>query len=134
MSGHIFFQHRYYGFDDALYAAARLMEILSNDPRSISELLSDVPQMVNTPELRIECPEDQKFEIATRAQSAFPEYEVSTIDGVRIEFEKGWGLVRASNTQPVLVMRFEAKTPELLQEYQSIVESRVAGIRDSLGG
>jgi len=132
MSGHIFFQHRYLGYDDALYAAARLMEILSNDSRTLSELLADVPPMFNTPEIRVDCPEEIKFLIAKEAQSAFSEYKVNTIDGVRIEFERGWGLVRASNTQPVLVMRFEAETEELLNEYQSLVESRVDEIKGRL--
>jgi len=132
MSGHIFFQHRYFGYDDALYAAARMMEILSNDPRDISELLSDVPEMFSTPEIRVECAEELKFRIAEIAQSAFSQYKVDTTDGVRIEFEKGWGLVRASNTQPVLVMRFEAESPELLQEYKHLVESKVEEIKQTL--
>ena len=102
MSGHIFFAHRYYGFDDALHAAGRLIEVLSNTESSVSELLSDLPKLVSTPEIRLDCPDELKFELAKKAQTAFAEYEVNTLDGVRVKFAHGWGLVRASNTQPVL--------------------------------
>ncbi len=132
MSGHIFFKHRFFGFDDALYSSCRLAEILSETDQKASELLADLPHVVNTPEIRVDCPEEIKFEIPKKAVEAFREYTVNTIDGVRIEFEKGWALVRASNTQPVLVMRFEAETEELLEKYRKIVVDRIEEIRASL--
>ena len=125
MSGHMFFVHRYYGFDDALHASARLVEILSKAKQPLSELLSDLPIRVSTPELRVDCPESIKFEVAKKITQAFPEYEVGLIDGVRVRFAKGWGLVRASNTQPALVLRFEAEDALLLDEYRSLVEGRL---------
>lgn len=121
MSGHIFFKHRYFGFDDAVYSSARLVEILSNTDKKASELLADLPKMVSTPEIRVECDEEIKFQIAEKAKSAFRNYKIDTTDGVRIQFDEGWGLIRASNTQPVLVLRFEAKNRDLLDEYQTIV-------------
>jgi phosphomannomutase/phosphoglucomutase len=125
MSGHMFFVHRYYGYDDALHASARLVEILSNTDSTLSELLSDVPKAVSTPEIRLNCAEEVKFRVAEEAKGMFNEYETNTIDGVRINFPHGWGLVRASNTGPVLVMRFEADTQEHLSEYQGLVEGRI---------
>ena len=132
MSGHIFFKHRFYGFDDALYCSSRFVEILSNTDTPASKLLADLPKVVSTPEIRVDCPEELKFKIAERAKTAFNEYQVDTIDGVRIEFEHGWGLVRASNTQPVLVLRFEAKDKEHLDKYQEIVTSRIEEIKKEL--
>jgi phosphomannomutase/phosphoglucomutase len=132
MSGHIFFNHRYLGFDDAIHASARLAEIVSNTDKSVSELLAGVPTMVCTPELRIDCPDEVKFEIVSEAQKAFPEYDVNTLDGIRMNFPEGWGLVRASNTQAALVMRFEASSGERLREYQTIVEKRIAEIKERL--
>lgn len=133
MSGHIFFSHRYFGFDDALHASARLVEILSQSSTPVSKMLADLPTMYSTPEIRLECTEEHKFKIAELAQTAFPEYETNTLDGVRVKFENGWGLVRASNTQPVLVMRFEAETAAELSKYQSLVETRIRNIQSSLG-
>ena len=130
MSGHIFF--RYFGFDDALYSSARLAEIVSKHTGPMSSLLSGLPQMVSTPEIRVDCPEEIKFQIAKEAQSAFPEFAVDTIDGVRISFDKGWGLVRASNTQPVLVMRFEAESAGLLETYKKTVIDRIEDIKARL--
>lgn len=132
MSGHIMFRHRFYGFDDALYCSARLVEIMSNNTAPISSLLADLPKMVSTPEIRLDCPEEIKFKIATLAQSAFAGRKVDTIDGVRVSFEKGWGLVRASNTQPVLVMRFEAQSPKDLEEIQAEFVSKIEAIKVSL--
>lgn len=132
MSGHMFFSHRYFGFDDALHASARLVEILSNSNASLSELLSDLPKMVSTPEIRVECPENLKFEVAERAKTAFSEFETNPLDGVRIRFPHGWGLVRASNTQPALVMRFEAETEQQLEEYRKLVEERIKALRAEL--
>lgn len=129
MSGHIFFKHRYYGFDDAIYASARFAEIVSKNEGKVSDLLADLPHMVSTPEIRIDCPEEIKFSIIEKAQKAFQDYKVSTLDGVRIEFEKGWGLVRASNTQPVLVMRFEAEDQASLDQYQSLVTGKIKELR-----
>ena len=132
MSGHIFFKHRYFGFDDALYSSARLVEIMSSHTGPMSSLLAGLPQMLSTPEIRVDCPEEIKFAIAREAQSAFPEFAVDTIDGVRVNFAKGWGLVRASNTQPVLVMRFEAESPELLESYKKTVLERIENIKATL--
>jgi phosphomannomutase/phosphoglucomutase len=132
MSGHIFFKHRFYGFDDALYSSARLVEIVSKHSGPISSLLADLTPMVSTPEMRVDCPEAVKFKIAQAAQAAFKEFKVDTIDGVRITFDHGWGLVRASNTQPVLVMRFEAESPELLESYKKTVVDRIETIKASL--
>jgi phosphomannomutase/phosphoglucomutase len=111
MSGHMFFGGDYLGFDDALFAAARLLEIVSRQPFGLAALLRDVPTTIATPEIRVEVPESRKFDIVARAVEHFTaRYPVTTIDGVRITFPDGWGLVRASNTQPILVLRFEAAT------------------------
>lgn len=132
MSGHIFFAHRYYGFDDAIHASARIVEILSSTDKPMSVLLDGIPKSYSTPEIRVDCPDEKKFEIAEKAKALFPEYETLTIDGVRVKFEHGWGLVRASNTQPALVMRFEADSPELLKEYQTTFEDRINGLKRAL--
>ena len=126
MSGHIFFADRFYGFDDATYAGARVLEILSKTDKSLSELLSDLPETFSTPELRIDCSDEAKFEIVQKIADEFAETnEVITIDGARILFENGWGLVRASNTQAILVLRFEADSEENLKKIREIVEKRV---------
>ncbi len=126
MSGHIFFADRFYGFDDATYAGARVLEILSKTDKKLSELLADIPPTFSTPELRIDCPDDRKFEVvATIAKHFAATNEVITIDGARILFEHGWGLVRASNTQAILVLRFEADSAEHLNEIRSTVEMKV---------
>jgi phosphomannomutase/phosphoglucomutase len=134
MSGHIFFADRYYGYDDAIYASCRLVEILKKTQRPISELLSDLPVTCNTPEIRRECPEEKKFEIVERAKEHFAkDFEIIDVDGVRILFDDGaWGLIRASNTQPVLVLRFEAKSEERLREVQSFVEAELEKLTDGL--
>jgi phosphomannomutase/phosphoglucomutase len=109
MSGHMFFGGDYLGFDDALFAAARLLEIVSRRPFGLAVLLSDLPSTTATPEIRVDVPEERKFELVARAVAHFSaRYPVNTIDGVRITFPDGWGLLRASNTQPILVLRFEA--------------------------
>lgn len=126
MSGHMFFADRYYGFDDALYAACRLIEIIANSDGPLSEQLKDVPKLVSTPELRTDCPDEAKFEVIARVADIMRrEHQVVDVDGVRVPFENGWGLVRASNTQPVLVMRFEATSKELLNDYQRQIEDAV---------
>ncbi len=123
MSGHLFFADRYFGFDDAIYASARMAELLSRTDGKVSDLLADVPVYYATPEIRAETfSDDEKFRIAAEAKVYFSErYDVIDIDGVRILFGDGWGLVRASNTQPVLVLRFEARTPERLAEIKNLV-------------
>lgn len=128
MSGHMFFRHRYYGFDDAVYAAMRLLEIASYqaDEAPFSELLKGVPNPVSTPEIRFECPDDLKFVVVDRVVEHFQKIrDVVDIDGARVQFPKGWGLVRASNTQPVLVMRFEALSEQDLADYQAEVTEAV---------
>jgi phosphomannomutase/phosphoglucomutase len=127
MSGHIFFAHRYYGYDDALYAGARLLEILSITEKKLSELLADVPITIVTPEIRTECSDEIKFLVIQKLVEKFKRaYPVIDIDGARILFDSGWGLVRASNTQPVLVLRFEATDERNLEHIKTIVEKRVA--------
>jgi phosphomannomutase/phosphoglucomutase len=126
MSGHIFFADRFYGFDDATYAGARVLEILSKTDLSLSQLLSDLPETFSTPELRVECTEEQKFAVVEQIAEEFSKTnEVITIDGARILFEHGWGLVRASNTQAILVLRFEADSEENLARIRDIVEAKV---------
>jgi phosphomannomutase/phosphoglucomutase len=137
MSGHLFFADRYYGYDDAMYASCRVIELLVREGRSMSELASRLPKTVVTPEIRVDCPDAQKFEVVGRLQAFFrdamkrpasfplPILDVIDVDGVRVRTPHGWGLVRASNTQPVLVLRFEADTEEHLAEIRSALESRV---------
>ena len=126
MSGHMFFADDYYGFDDALYAACRLIEIVSKSGKPLSAQLAGIPKMVSTPELRLDCPDETKFAVVDEVRRHFQGlYEVNAVDGARIKFARGWGLLRASNTQPVLVMRFEAETEELLRKYQDEVEAAV---------
>jgi phosphomannomutase/phosphoglucomutase len=124
MSGHMFFGDDYYGFDDAMFAAARLLSYVARQGGPLSTLLADLPPTFATPELRVECPEDQKFEVVRRAAEHFArQYDVLTLDGARISFAEGWGLVRASNTQPALVMRFEASSEAKMNEYRAEVEA-----------
>jgi len=133
MSGHIFFAHRYLGFDDAVYSGARLLELLSHSQKSFTELVDTLPKMTNTPEIRMEVPDDLKFEIVKRATERLrARGQVVDVDGVRVSFGDGWGLVRASNTQPALVLRFEAATPARLEEIRRLVEGELSEIRDML--
>jgi phosphomannomutase/phosphoglucomutase len=127
MSGHFFFADRYYGFDDALYAALRLLELLSRTGRTVVELLADLPHGHATPEIRVDCPDDSKEAVVARVREHFAgRYEMSTIDGVRIRFDDGaWALVRPSNTGPILVLRFEAPSVERLAAVRNEVESVV---------
>jgi phosphomannomutase/phosphoglucomutase len=132
MSGHMFFADRYYGFDDALYAACRLMEIVANTGQPLSTQLADLPKTVTTPEIRIDCPDELKFEVVRQSTAELrARHQIIDVDGVRVLFPHGWGLVRASNTQPVLVMRFEATTPELLSAYRDEVEAVVEKAKQS---
>jgi phosphomannomutase / phosphoglucomutase len=129
MSGHIFFADRFYGFDDATYAGARVLEILSKTDKPLSALLADIPPTFSTPELRIDCADERKFEVVAAIAKHFAaSNEVITIDGARILFEHGWGLVRASNTQAILVLRFEADSNDHLNEIRAIVEGEVQGL------
>jgi phosphomannomutase/phosphoglucomutase len=124
MSGHMFFADRFYGFDDALYAAQRLVEILAQKNQlPLSELLSRWPVTCNTPEIRMDCPEDIKFDVVRKAQEYFKDdFDMNDVDGVRLTFKDGWALLRASNTQPVLVLRFEAESEQRLAEIRQIIE------------
>jgi phosphomannomutase/phosphoglucomutase len=133
MSGHIFFSDRYFGFDDAVYASCRLLEILSSTGKKISDLLADVPETVSTPEIRVECPDHIKFAVVDKVTAYFKErHDVIDIDGVRVLFPDGWGLVRASNTQPALVLRFEAMTENRLQEIRELVETVLRDIQKQI--
>lgn len=126
LTGHMFFKERYFGYDDAIYASVRLLEILSNSDRPLSALLADLPKTVSTPEIRIACPDERKFIIADLAKDYFRKhYDIIDIDGVRVQFPDGWGLIRASNTQPALVLRFEARTADQLNAYRAIVENKL---------
>jgi phosphomannomutase / phosphoglucomutase len=131
MSGHIFFNDRYYGYDDAMYASLRLLEILSRTSGSLSSLLSDVPRYFTTPEIRADCPDHLKFKIIDDLKRYLgPGHRTIDIDGIRVVFPDGWGLVRASNTQPVLVLRFEARTPERLEAIRAELTAALAKVAD----
>jgi len=139
MSGHIFFADRYFGYDDAIYAGLRLLEILMKDPRPLSEMLADVPKTFSTPELRVDCPDAIKFQVVAAVTRRYKEKgnAVLDIDGARISFPSAssapkWGLVRASNTGPILVMRFEAGTEAELAEIRGEVEGVVTEERTKL--
>ncbi len=146
MSGHVFFADRYYGYDDAIYASCRLIEILVKQMKPLSSLLADVPETVVTPEIRVDCSDDQKFQLVTTitqrfqdistrqdlATSQLPIRELITIDGIRVRFDHGWGLIRASNTQPALVLRFEASSQEHLSEIREYMESQLAAVSHAL--
>lgn len=124
MSGHMFFADEYYGFDDAFYAAGRLLRILSNTDRPLSALLADVPELASTPEVRIPCPDDRKFAVVEQLVAHFrARYPVVDVDGVRVNYPFGWGLVRASNTQPALVARAEADTVDHLRRIQDDIQA-----------
>lgn len=126
MSGHMFFADRYYGFDDATYASLRLVEILSKSSRSMSKQLEGWPQTFSTPEIRFDCPEEIKPEIVAKASEYFSSrFDTVNIDGIRTVFPDGWGLLRASNTQPVLVLRFEAETQARLDEIKTMFEEKL---------
>ncbi|MZH46373.1 MAG: phosphomannomutase/phosphoglucomutase [Nitrospinae bacterium] len=126
MSGHVCFSDNYFGFDDAIFAAGRILQIIAQSSMKVSEMLADLPETAYTPEIRIDCPDDKKFEIVRELTESFRrQYEVVDIDGVRINFGDGWALIRASNTQPVLVLRFEAKTRDRLDELVGIIKEQM---------
>ena len=127
MSGHMFFADRYHGFDDAMYAACRLLEIVADSGKPLSAQVAGLPKTVSTPELRVDCPDEEKFDVVARLAARYKAtHQVVDVDGVRVLFPQGWGLVRASNTQPVLVMRFEATDMTALNSYRQEMEQAVA--------
>jgi phosphomannomutase/phosphoglucomutase len=132
MSGHMFFTEGFYGHDDALYGAARLLRIVADSGKTVRELLADVPHFVSTPEIRVDCSDEQKFDLVRRAVEYFrARHDVIDVDGVRVLFGDGWGLIRASNTQPILVTRFEARSDERLHAIRAELEGwlRAQGAR-----
>jgi len=131
MSGHMFFKDRYFGFDDALYATCRLLEIMADTGKGVDELIADLPRTFTTPELRVACLDAIKFDVVDKIVAhykAIPDQEVIDIDGLRAVYDDGWGLVRASNTQPALVLRFESLTEKRLDEIQQEIESTLKRI------
>lgn len=145
MSGHLFFADRYFGYDDAIYASCRLLEILVKHRKPLSSLLKDVPQTIVTPEIRVDCPDDQKFRLVEAVSAKLKERfgqpgvnahprirDLILIDGVRVIFEDGWGLIRASNTQPALVLRFEASSMSQLQTIRKFLEEQLAAIQQQV--
>lgn len=133
MSGHMFFADRYYGYDDAIYAACRLIEIVAKSGNPLSHQLQGIPKLVSTPELRVDCPDDMKFRVVEKVADRIRQhYPVVDVDGVRVPFEHGWGLVRASNTQPVLVMRFEAANEDWLNRYKLEMEQAVEKAKEEV--
>lgn len=146
MSGHMFFADRYFGYDDAVYASCRLIEILAKTGRPLSSLIEDLPSTSVTPEIRVDCPDSVKFDLVKRVQARFLERarsrgaggapltirEVVTTDGVRVVFEDGWGLIRASNTQPALVLRFEASSLERVTTIRALIEAELEEARRTL--
>lgn len=131
MSGHMFFADEYFGYDDALYACARLLRILSGSSKSLSELLADVPKTYATPEIRVECTEEEKLFYVGKAKTYFKASgnSIIDIDGVRVQFGDGWGLVRASNTGPELIVRCEAKTPERLEQIKKEISDSICPLK-----
>jgi phosphomannomutase/phosphoglucomutase len=126
MSGHIFYADDFYGFDDAIYVSGRLLQILSGSDQKLSEMADEIPDFESTPEIRVEATDEDKFRIVSELTSFFKDrYDTIDIDGARVLFGDGWGLVRASNTQPVLVMRFEAKSKERLREIMAIFRAKL---------
>jgi phosphomannomutase/phosphoglucomutase len=126
MSGHIFFKDGYYGFDDGIYVSMRLVQFLAGQSKTLSRLVDELPAFESTPEIRVDCPDDRKFDVVDRLVRSFKQdYQVIDVDGARVLFGDGWGLVRASNTQPLLVMRFEAKTQARLREIETVFRKRL---------
>lgn len=134
MSGHMFFANRYFGYDDAIYSSMRLIELLSRSEKRFDEMISELPKMRSTPEIRFDMPDEKKFRIVEVLKEYFKSqnYSVIDIDGVRVTFSDGWGLVRASNTQPALVLRFEAETEERLQEIKGLFMSKLNEFKEKI--
>ena len=134
MSGHFFFKERWYGFDCGIYSAARLLEILAADERSPQEVLNALPNSVSTPELKVHMQEGENHEFVLELQEKahFGDAKINKIDGVRADFVDGWGLVRASNTTPILVVRFEADTEQALQRIKDAFKQQMLAINDQL--
>jgi len=136
MSGHIFFADRFFGFDDAIYSSARLAEIVSRSKKKLSEMLADLPRTYYTPEIRVYASDEVKFKIVDEVRKELAKkYPVNNIDGIRVSYPKGWALVRASNTQAALVLRYEADTPEDLEaikkEVGTALEQAIKGLENS---
>lgn len=131
MSGHVFLKDRFLGFDDAIYVCARFVEIMSKTDMPVSQFLADQPKIYNTPEIHYKSTDEDKFDLVAKVRDSFIEegYDVNDIDGMRITFKDGWGLCRASNTTPVLVLRFEAETEERLHEIQKLIEDRIEKLK-----
>jgi phosphomannomutase / phosphoglucomutase len=135
MSGHIFFADKFFGYDDAIYAGLRLLEIMGKGDRPLSEYLRDVPRVYSTPEIRTDCPDEIKFEVVQRLTEFYrPQFPIIDTDGIRVIFQDGWGLVRPSNTQPILVLRFEAQTPEALERIEKTVNDGLSAILKGFTG
>jgi len=134
MSGHVFLKDRFLGFDDAIYVCCRFVEIMSKTKKPVSQFLFDQPKMYNTPELHIKSTDEDKFKLVEKVRDSFIKegYNVNDIDGMRITFDDGWGLCRASNTTPVLVLRFEAETEERLNEIRNLIEERISSISKNI--
>jgi len=133
MSGHMFFADRYFGYDDAVYAALRLVEILSNSDKTMADFKDSLPVTYSTPEIRIDCADDKKFKVvADMTERLRKEYKIIDIDGVRVQFDNGWGLIRPSNTQPVLVERFEAYSQQALDEYQQVFTQHLRAVMETV--
>jgi phosphomannomutase/phosphoglucomutase len=123
MSGHFYFADNYLGYDDGIFASLRMVELLANSCKKMSELLDTIPKYYNTPEIRVECPDDKKFKIVEEISKELEKkgLDVLTIDGARVQYGDGWGLIRASNTTPKLILRFEAKTQKRLEEIKKTI-------------
>jgi phosphomannomutase / phosphoglucomutase len=135
MSGHIFFADRFFGFDDAIYASLRLLEILSRSSMKLSEYLSDLPPTWSTPEIRLDCPEHLKFEVVRRMIEVYKDkFPMIDVDGLRVMMPEGWGLVRASNTQPILVLRFEADSESALEKIEGMITADLKHILEEAQG
>lgn len=134
LSGHIFFSERWYGFDDGIYAAVRLLEILAKDSRTSSEIFADIPNSANTPELKLAMADDKKFQFMEKfiATAKFPEAKITTIDGIRIDFADGFGLVRPSNTTPAIILRFEGETEKALERIKNIFREQLLKTDENL--
>jgi phosphomannomutase len=134
MSGHLFFKDRWYGFDDALYSACRLLEIISQSAQSVDDQFNNIPDSINTPEIKIPISDDEKFIFMDKLSKLadFPDANIITIDGLRVEFINGWGLLRASNTTPCLVARFEADDQISLEYIQGLFKIQVQRVEETL--